>query len=74
MVGGVHSKESIWHIEALWHQMRAKNGATIANNQRIDRLASVALASAEGSIIRMRRLLRGGANLAHARNRTDLLG
>jgi glycosyltransferase involved in cell wall biosynthesis len=74
MVGGVHSKETIWHIEELWHQMRVKNGAAIANNQRIDRVASVALASAEGSIIRMRKRLRGGANVAHLHNRTDLLG
>ena len=73
MVGGVHSTESIWKVEALWHQMRVKNGVAIANNRHIDRGASVALASAERSIIRMRKLLRGAANYNHVHNLTGLL-
>ena len=74
MVGGVHSKESIWHIEALWHRMRVKNEVAIANNRHIDRVVSVALASAERSISRMRELLRGGANFPHAHNRPNQSG
>ncbi len=70
MVGGAHSDESIWHIEALWHQMRVKNRVAIANSQRIDRAVSVALASGERSIARMAQLLRRGANLPHALSRT----
>jgi glycosyltransferase involved in cell wall biosynthesis len=68
MAGGVHSSESIWHTEALWHQMRVKNGVPIANSRRVDRVASVALASGERSISRMRDVLRGGANFPHARS------
>jgi glycosyltransferase involved in cell wall biosynthesis len=70
MVGGIHSTESIWHIEKLWHQMRVKNGAAIANSRRIDRMASVALASGERSIIGLRHLLRGSQNFAHVKDQT----
>lgn len=74
MVGGVHSTESIWNIEALWHRMRVKNGVAIANNRRIDRAASLALAAAERPIIGMRKILRGGANFAHVNNQKELTG
>jgi len=74
MVGGVHSTESIWNIEELWHQMRVKNAVAIANSRRIDRVASVALAAGERSIIRMGRLLRGGTSFAHVHNQTNLSG
>ncbi|TGD83798.1 glycosyltransferase [Mycolicibacterium sp. CH28] len=67
MVGGVHSKESIWHIETLWHLMRVKNGAAIAGSRYVDRAVSVALASAERLTSTMRKLLRGGANFPHVR-------
>jgi glycosyltransferase involved in cell wall biosynthesis len=72
MVGGAHSDESIWDIEALWHQMRVKNGAAIANSRHLDRLASVALASAEHSTHRMVKIVRRGANFAHVRKRPYL--
>lgn len=71
MVGGAHSNESIWAVEEFWHQMRVKNGVAVANNRHIDRAASVMLASAERSIKRISELLRGGANLPHARNRVS---
>lgn len=74
MVGGVHSKESIWNIEALWHQMRVKNAVAIANSRHVDRAASVALAAGERSIIRLGKLLRGGKQLVHSKDPSNLPG
>ena len=55
MVGGVHSGESVWAREALWHRMRVKNGVSIANSRYIDRVAAAGLACA----IRSNNLIRG---------------
>lgn len=46
MVGGIHSQESIWHREELWHLMRVKNEVAIANSRHVDRLVSVGIAAA----------------------------
>lgn len=74
MIGGAHSKESIWHHEALWHEMRVKNGVAIANSRHIDRVASVTLASGERSIARMAQLLREGKHLTHVASRANRPG
>ncbi len=74
MLGGAHSKQSIWHVEALWHQMRVKNGVTIANSRHLDRMTSVAFAAAERSMLMMSKLVREDTNLAHVENRTKLSG
>ncbi len=58
MIGGVHSKESIWNREKLWHQMRVKNGLAIANSRLVDRAASLGLAFAERSRSRLVQLYR----------------
>lgn len=47
MVGGIHSQESAWSREELWHLMRVKNGVLIANSRQVDRVASVGIAAAE---------------------------
>lgn len=60
MAGGVHSSESIWHREALWHRMRVKNGSAIIANRHVDRAAAICLASAERSTRAMRQLLKSG--------------
>ena len=62
MIGGVSSKETPWSREFLWHQMRVKNDVVIANNRRIDRVASVVLAIAERLTNAFGKLLRGGAD------------
>lgn len=71
MEGGAHSKETIWSIERLWHQMRVKNGVPIANSRHIDRAVSIALAAGERSIIGVRKFLRGGADFAHVHTQTN---
>jgi len=62
MIGGVSSKETPWSREFLWHQMRVKNDVVIADNRHIDRVASVALATAERLTNAFDKLLRGGAD------------
>ncbi|WP_158423510.1 glycosyltransferase family 2 protein [Mycobacterium sp. EPa45] len=58
MAGGIHSKQSVWHVRTLWHLMRVKNGAAIANNRYVDRVASGAHASLERLTSAARKQLR----------------
>lgn len=58
MEGGVSNQQTIWHIEKLWHLMRVKNGAAIANSRHVDRAASIGVASAIQLGVNTRKILR----------------
>ena len=47
MMGGIHSQETRWQREELWHLMRVKNGAAVANSRHLDRAVSIGLATFE---------------------------
>ena len=71
MVGGVSMKESPWAREALWHQMRVKNGVAIANSRQLDRAAAAVLAAAKDTRAVSVKALRSGGWLGrrvHARS------
>lgn len=59
MIGGVSSQETSWSREALWHQMRVKNGVAIANSRYIDRMVAVSVTYAQRAINGMRKLTKG---------------
>ena len=47
MVGGIHSKETLWRREKLWHLMRVKNRVMVGNNRHVDQAYSMGFAAAE---------------------------
>ena len=49
LMGGVHTTESSWSRERLWHRMRAKNGVLIANVASLDLIVSWMIAVGRGS-------------------------
>lgn len=58
MIGGVHSEETIWQRERMWHLMRVKNGCSIANNRFIDRAVSIFIYSTEIFKLAIRKLFK----------------
>lgn len=64
-IGGLSSKETPWVREALWHEMRVKNGVAVANNRYIDRVGSVALTFLERLTRAMGKLLQVSSRKGH---------
>lgn len=61
LVGGVHSQESAWSREALWHRMRKKNGAMVAGMSWADAVAAMALAGSSRSRRLVASIMKGSA-------------